>query len=193
MRSPADLPGKKATYEDVLAAPEDRVAELLDGELVLSPRPGKRHTFFASGLGGELYSPFQRGRGGPGGWVILDEPELHLHQHVLVPDLAGWRRERFEPNDEGAWYAVAPDWVCEVLSPSTEGLDRTRKLRIYAEERVSHVWLADPALRTLEVLSLTGGKWTLQGAFMGGEQVKAPPFEAITLALGPLWSPDESP
>jgi Uma2 family endonuclease len=180
---------RRATYQDVLDAPDEKVAEIIDGELVLSPRPSRRHAALASGLMGRLYDPFQRGLGGPGGWIILVEPELHFGRQILVPDLAGWRRERAEPNDESAFYTVAPDWVCEVLSPSTAGRDRTRKLPMYAREKVGHVWLADPALRTLEVLALVDERWSLVAAFLGDEQVRAPPFEAVELELAPLWNP----
>jgi hypothetical protein len=86
----------------------------------------------------------------------LDEPELHFGEHVVVPDLAGWRRERMRAMPRQAFFTLAPDWVCEVLSPSTERADRGRKLRIYAEAGVAHVWFLKPADRTLEVLRLRG-------------------------------------
>ena len=134
-RSTTEQPMKRATYEDVLNAPENKVAEILDGELFLSPRPAPRHAAAASSLGGRVGGPFDGGIGGPGGWWILDEPELHFGEHVLVPDLAGWRRERMPAIPDVAFFTLAPDWVCEVLSPSTARIDRGEKLPIYARGR----------------------------------------------------------
>src|ERR1043165_5917732 len=139
---------KRATYQDVLDAPEHVVAEILNGELYLSPRPAKPHASVTSGLGGELYG-FDRGRGGPGGWLILDEPELHHGDDVVVPDLAGWRRERMAGVDEAAYTTLAPDWVCETLSPSPERLDRKDKLPFYAAFGVRHIWLTSARQRTI--------------------------------------------
>ena len=183
---------KRATYEDVLNAPENQVAEILDGELFLSPRPGPRHAVAASEIGMILGNPFHRGSGGPGGWWILDEPELHLGDHIVVPDLAGWRRERMPAMPDEAFFSLPPDWVCEVLSPATEKVDRGRKLRIYAEAGVEHAWLLKPTDRTLEVLHLRDGAWTIVGVCSGSDVVRIKPFEAIELELGRLW-PDPSP
>jgi Uma2 family endonuclease len=184
----ADPARKRASYSDLLGVPDRLVAEIVDGELVTSPRPAPRHARAASSLGGELYGPFDRGRGGPGGWIILDEPELHLSGDALVPDLGGWRRERMPTLPEVTAFELAPDWVCEVLSPSTAPLDRTRKLPIYARERVQHVWLVDPSPRTLEVLRLDGGGYRIVGAWHGDTVVHAEPFEAYALRLADLWS-----
>src|SRR5512142_1943672 len=118
----SDPARRNATYDDLLGLPSHVVGELLEGSLVVSPRPASRHARAASGLGGELHGPFQRGRGGPGGWIILDEPELHLGGNVLVPDLAGWRRERMPQLPDVAAFELAPDWVCEVLSASTQAI-----------------------------------------------------------------------
>jgi Uma2 family endonuclease len=182
---------KRATYEDVLNAPENKVAEILDGELVLSPRPALRHSAASSQLGAIIGGAFNRragGAGGPGGWRILDEPELHLDDHVVVPDLAGWRRERLPVIPDDAFTSLAPDWVCEVLSPSTERFDRGRKLRIYAEAGVAHAWLVQPSQRTLEVLRLRDGAWTIVGVWEDAAIVRAEPFEAVELELGRLWA-----
>ena len=184
---------KRATYEDVLNAPENKVAEILDGELFLSPRPSPRHAVAASEIGMVLGNPFHRGSGGPGGWWILDEPELHLGDHVVVPDLAGWRRERMPAMPDEAFFTLAPDWVCEVLSPSTERIDRSRKLRIYAEAGVQHAWLLKPSDRTLEVLHLREGAWTIVGVCSGSDVVRIKPFEAIELELGRLWADTPAP
>lgn len=135
---------KRATYDDLIAVPDHLVAELINGALRTQPRPRLRHARAASRLGQALGSPFDRGRGGPGGWILLDAPEVHLGKDVLVPDIAGWRRERMPELPDEAYTTLAPDWICEVLSPSTAALDRTEKMPIYARTGVSHIWLVDP-------------------------------------------------
>lgn len=176
-----------ATYQDVLDAPEHMVAELIDGELILSPRPGGPHASVASNLGALLIPRFAHGDGGPGGWLILDEPELHLGERVLVPDLAGWRTSRMATVPEGVAFTIPPDWVCEVASRSTEKLDRKKKLPVYAAAGVGHVWLIQPRIRTLEVLRLHAGKWLEVGFYCDDEKVCAEPFDAVELDLSRLW------
>jgi Uma2 family endonuclease len=174
-----------ATYDDLREVPDHFVAEMFDGELYATPRPAIPHTRAASVLGVKLGGPFDRN--GPGGWVFLDEPELHFGNDVLVPDLAGWRRERLPAVPADAYMTLAPDWVCEVLSASTEALDRGKKLRVYAREGVAHAGLVDPLRQTLEVLSLESRKWTILDRHEGRLSVRAPPFAAIELELGALW------
>jgi Uma2 family endonuclease len=186
-----DRQRRPATYEDLLAVPDHLVAEILDGELYATPRPSPRHADASSGLGGALRGPFDRGRGGPGGWRILDEPELHLARDIVVPDLAGWRRERLPRLPEEPYFTIAPDWICEVLSPSTAAMDRVKKLTVYARENVPHAWLVDPVAQTLEVLRLEGGRWTIVSTAAGAGLVRAEPFEALDLDLTLLW--DEPP
>ena len=176
-----------ATYEDLCRLPENVIGEIIDGDLVVSPRPAPRHAIATSYLGGELTGPYGRGRGGPGGWLILDEPELHLGGHVLVPDLAGWLRERMPTAPETAWFAVRPDWVCEVLSPSTAILDRTRKQDIYREQEVPWQWFVDPSSRTIEVLKLAGKDLVVAGTFGGDGEMRIPPFDAVAIDVGALW------
>jgi Uma2 family endonuclease len=183
----------KATYKDVENAPENKIAEILDGELYLSPRPAPRQAAGSSALVGLLWPPFQRGRGGPGGWWILAEPELHMREHVVVPDVAGWRRDRMPSLPETAFLPLAPDWVCEVLSPSSERIDRALKLRIYAEAGVAHAWLLDPVQGTLEALRLREGAWAVAGVLTGDAAVRIEPFDAIELELGLLWPPPAPP
>jgi Uma2 family endonuclease len=141
----------------------------------------------ASRLGGELSVRFDRGSGGPGGWLILDAPELHLSDDVLVPDIAGWRRERMPQPPRTAAFTQAPDWICEVLSSSTVALDRGVKLPVYAREGVRHVWFVDPEARTLEVFRLEGARYTLLVTHVGPARVRVEPFEAIELELAFLW------
>ena len=178
---------RRATYEDLLAVPANLVAEIIFGELLTQARPASRHARASSRLGGALDGPFDRGRGGPGGWVILYEPELHLHEDVVVPDFAGWRRERMPEMPDVAAFTLSPDWVCEVLSPSTAGVDRIEKMQIYARERVTHVWHLDPLAQSLQVFRLEGAAYVLVGGWRGDVEVRAEPFDAVPLELGALW------
>ena len=182
---PLDRP---ANYDDLAALPDVVVAELVDGELHATPRPAPQHTNVASLIGVRIGGPFHDGRGGPGGWWILDEPELHLSGNVLVPDLAGWRRTRMPRLPETAYFTLSPDWVCEILSPSTAMLDRAKKLAVYAREGVDHAWLLDPAAGTLEVLGRADDRWTILATHFGSAVVRAEPFIEIDLDLGSLWA-----
>ena len=179
---------RNATYEDILTLPENQVGEILQGQLHTHPRPSPKHALAYSALGHSLGPAFSGGMGGPGGWWILDEPEIHLGHDVIVPDLAGWRRERMPELPETAWFELPPDWVCEILSPSTARTDRAVKMPIYARETVPHLWLVDPDLRTLEVYRLEDdGHWLLIETLKEDDQVRQPPFEAISFPLGVLW------
>lgn len=184
----ADPARRNATYDDLRALPDNVIGEIIDGELVTQPRPASPHAVASSILGNELTGPFHRGKGGPGGWVILDEPELHLQGDVVVPDLAGWRRGRMPVIPEAPAFELAPDWACEVLSPSTEATDRVKKTRIYAREGVAFVWLVNPATRVLEVLGLAGATYRIASVHEGDERVRAVPFDAVELELGALWA-----
>ncbi len=179
-----------ATYADIEALPPHVVGEILFGVLHAHPRPAPRHGWASSVIGIEIGAPFQFGRGGPGGWIFIDEPELHLGPHVVVPDLAGWRRERLTPFPQTAWIETSPDWVCEVLSPSTQRADRTDKLAIYAAYEVGHCWYVDPIAKTLEVFERRSDKWLLAATFKDADPVTAPPFEVHTFGLDALWPLD---
>jgi Uma2 family endonuclease len=176
---------KRATYDDLREVPDHFVAEMFDGDLYATPRPALSHAHATSVLTGRLIGGFHRR--GPGGWVILCEPEIHFGDDVLVPDLAGWRRERLPSVPPDAYMTLAPDWVCEVLAASTESIDRGKKLRIYARERVEHVWLVDPLRQALEVLALESGGWATLGRHQGTANVRAAPFRKKALDLGALW------
>ncbi len=179
---------RKATYADLEAVPPHLVAELVDGELYASPRPASPHALAHTALLGVIYNPFHLGRGGPGGWLLLTEPELHLGEDVLVPDLAAWRRERMPEVPDVVGFTLAPDWVCEVLSPSTEPLDREKKMKVYAREGVRHLWLVDPRRQSLEVHGLHGGHWEPLGTHSGPARVHAEPFTPLLLELSVLWA-----
>lgn len=170
-----------------MAVPDHKVAEILDGELHVSPRPGPRHALASSRLGGDIIGPFDAGRGGPGGWWILFEPELHLADEVAVPDLAGWRRERMPEIPETAYFTVPPDWVCETISPSTERIDRGKKLPIYARAGVGYLWLLNPGPLTLEILKLEHGRWVVIATHSEDVLVRAEPFETTEIDLKRLW------
>ena len=181
---------KPATYEDLLAVPDHLVAEIVYGMLYTSPRPAPRHTNASSVLGAELNIRWQRGRGGPGGWWILFEPELHLGENVLVPDIAGWRKTALPalPTDI-AYFETAPEWICEVLSPSTARLDRGPKLEIYATAGVKWAWLVDPVLKMIEVYQLVDGRWVRHAVATDDAEATLPPFEAVPLDISELWLP----
>jgi Uma2 family endonuclease len=178
---------RRATYEDVIAAPENMVAELIDGVLYTQARPATPHARASTRLGADLSTPFDRGKGGPGGWILLDEPELHFGEDVLVPDIAGWRRERLSETPDAAAIKIPPNWLCETLSPSTQAHDRVRKMAVYAREGVRWVWLVDPLAKTIEVFELQGGKWTVQGTHFGDGNVRLEPFDAVELETSGLW------
>lgn len=186
MSEPASVK-RRATYDDLCRVPDHLLAEILDGELFATPRPAMPHTRTGSALAVEIGGPFDQGRGGPGGWWILVEPELHLRDDVVVPDLAGWRRERLPAIPNAPFMTLAPDWACEILSPSSERLDRLHKLRLYAREGVSHVWLVNPILRTLEILRLEKDRWLVAATHGGDEEIHAEPFEAVVLELVRIW------
>ena len=178
----------RATYRDVLDAPAHQVAEIINGTLHTHPRPAPTHGEASSNLGFELGPPFGRGRGGPGGWRIHFEPELHLGDEILVPDLAGWRRERMPELPDTAYFTLAPDWACEVLSASTRRVDLQEKRPVYAREGVAYLWLVDPTDRTLEAFELREGEWVLIACAKDDEPVSVRPFDAITFSLGDLWA-----
>ena len=185
MARTAHRPG--TLWEQLCALPPNQVGEIVDSEVFASPRPAGPHSRVASKLGGQLDGPFDAGEGGPGGWIILDEPELHLGDAVLVPDLAGWRRERLpHVPEELSAFELAPDWICEVLSPSTSTLDRVRKMPVYAREGVPFAWLLEPIQRTLEVFELHDKQWRTVATWEGDAKVRALPFDAIELDLSRL-------
>ncbi len=183
--------GKRATYADLEAVPEHLVAEIIDGVLRTHPRPSPRHGLAATSLSDELSGPFQKGRGGPGGWIFSVEPEVKFDENILVPDIAGWRRERLSAYPERNYFEVGPDWVCEVLSGSTERRDRSVKKRIYAEAGIPHFWLIDLRLQLLEVFELRDGFWTDVGTWSSDDDVRARPFDAISFSLADLWPLDK--
>ena len=180
---------RSATYDDLLDLPEHVIGEILNAQLITQPRPAPRHARASSIVGGELITAYDQGRGGPGGWWILFEPELHLGRDILVPDLAGWRRESMPNLPEEAYFSSAPDWVCEVLSPGTARIDRAVKMPIYARNGVSWLWLVDPDARTLEVYRLLDSHWLLEHTWQNDDVVNAPPFAEVSLTMSDLWVP----
>jgi Uma2 family endonuclease len=179
-----------ATYADLEKVPPHLVAEIIDGSLETHPRPVNRHSVSHFYLGAELAGPYTKGRGGPGGWVFYTEPQIHLGANVLVPDIAGWRRERVLERRNDAYFDLAPDWVCEILSPSTERIDRTRKRAIYAHNGVPYLWFLNPEERLIEAFELRGEIWSLVGTASGGETIVLPPFEAAVFSLDDLFPLD---
>ncbi|GLK80957.1 Uma2 family endonuclease [Methylopila turkensis] len=188
----ADPALAKATYADLEAVPPHRVAEIIDGRLETHPRPRPRHGAAALRLGAKLGDPFDFGDGGPGGWIFVMEPELHLGPNVVVPDLAGWRRERLTVEPKTAYMEIAPDWACEILSPSTEQLDRGPKRRIYARAGVDHLWLLDPQTKLLEAFARVADQWLLLATIGEGDEVRVAPFDAVGFPLDALFPFDTS-
>jgi Uma2 family endonuclease len=183
-----DPAARRAVYEDLFDIPENMTGEIVNGGLVVTPRPSRKHATAASRLGGEIVTTYDFGRGGgPGGWIVLDEPEIAFGENILVPDLAGWRKERFPLEEPHNWISVAPDWVCEILSPNSARVDRAEKMPIYAQHQVSHAWLVDPILKTLEVFRFEPGTWIVLGVYAQSDKVRAEPFSEIELDLGLLW------
>ena len=180
-------PHRRATYQDVLDAPSNKLAEVIDGTLHMQPRPAMRHARASSGMSAKISPPFDYGDGGPGGWWIIDEPELHPGEDIVVPDLADWRRETMPEYPTGAYFDIAPDWVCEVLSPSTRAIDPGGKRDIYAREGTGHLWFVDPGAKMLEAFELREGKWVVLATLTGNAPVSLPPFDAITFPLDALW------
>ena len=180
---------RRATYADLEAVPDTKVAELIEGDLIVSPRPASPHARAATALGAALHAAFDGppGSGRPGGWWLLFEPELHFDKNVLIPDVAGWRHERMPRVPNVAAFTLAPDWLCEVVSPSTGAVDRGRKMAIYAREGVRNLWIVDPITRTIEVYRLEDGRWIVLSAHGGADRVQAEPFEALTLEPERWW------
>jgi len=187
MSLPASTP--QPLYQELMALPEHVTGEIIGGQLYTQPRPAGPHAVATSSLGADVHNAFHRGRGGPGGWWILDEPEIHFVRdtEVAVPDIAGWRRERLPRIPRDQRFEVVPDWICEVLSPGTAKHDRMIKMPLYAQYGVAFLWLVDPLAQTLEAFALKDGRWTVIGQFKDQEQVSIEPFTATTLALGDLW------
>ncbi len=182
-----------ATYADLEALPDDVLGQIVDGELYASPRPATPHTFTASAMGMDVGSLFQRGRGGPGGWWMLFKSELHLGADIVVPDLAGWRHARMPTIPRAAAIELPPDWICEILSPSTALLDRGPKLQRYARAGVPHVWIVDPVEQSLEVFVLRDGAWMLGAVHGTTEKVRVAPFADVELDLAAWWAPEAAP
>lgn len=174
-------------YDRLVALPEHLVGEILDGELVASPRPRPVHSHASLVLSWALGGPYGQGVGGPGGWWLFIEPEIHLEPQVVVPDLAGWRRERLPAIPDDPYFTLAPDWVCEIISPATARIDRGVKRRIYAEAGIGWFWIVDPAKRTLEVLENRTGTWVTAASTAGPDTIAAPPFPAAPIPLAALW------
>ena len=184
---------RQATYTDIEALPAHMTGEIIFGALHAHPRPAPPHTKVQFSLAGKIDGPFSKRPGGPAGWVFHIEPELHLGEHIVVPDIAGWRSERWSTPKGQSFITSAPDWLAEILSPSTEKIDRSSKLDIYASFGVKHCWYVHPDLRTLEVLALSGAAWTRVAAFKDDDKVAAPPFESHTFDLNSLWLEDDAP
>jgi len=177
----------KDVYQELINLPKNMVGEIINDQLYAQPRPDPRHALVSSCLGDELVGPYYKGRGGPGGWWILFEPEIHLDNEILVPDIAGWKKERLPKLPETAFFEIPPDWVCEILSHSTLKKDRVLKMPLYAKFNFQYIWLIDPLAKMLEVYQLEKKYWKLIGTFAENDKVSAVPFQEVTIDLSVLW------
>ncbi|MFH1115417.1 MAG: Uma2 family endonuclease [Pseudomonadota bacterium] len=179
---------RRASYEDLYGIDENAIGQIIDGELIVSPRPSRGHSFAANVLTTEVTSSYQFGGSrGPGGWIILIEPEIKMGEDILVPDLAGWKEDRLPREEKTNWISVSPDWVCEIVSESSIRVDRIKKMSIYAREGIPYFWLINPRDHTLEVFRLESGRWTVLGTFADDDKVRAEPFQEVEIELGRLW------
>lgn len=179
---------KPAVYDDLYKIPENMTGQIIGGELTVTPRPSRKHIYATSALDKKVGPPYQFGEGGgPGGWVILIEPEVGFGNDIFVPDIAGWKKERYPKEEPHNWIAVVPDWVCEVLSPGTVRVDKVRKMPIYARHGVPHLWLIDPLEKTLDIFRLEAGRWVVVGLYMEDDRVCTEPFNQIEITLSDLW------
>ena len=176
-------------YDELCALPERLTGEILNGQLYTQPRPTGMHMGAETALSGLLFGPYHRGMGGPGGWRFVNEPEIHFVRdtEVAVPDLGGWRRERLPLLPKGHRFEVVPDWICEILSPSTESKDREIKMPLYHHYGVKYVWLVDPRVLTLEAFEAGQDGWNLIGQFNAGDRVSVAPFTEAVFTLSELW------
>ncbi len=184
-----------ATYADIESAPPNMKAQIIAGSLVLSPRPSDPHAAIFTAAIGDLFPHFGKrsGGGGPGGWVIRGEPELHLDgilPDVFVPDIAGWKRERFPEQFRGHKFAVSPDWVCEILSPSTRSRDQIVKAPLYGRAGIGWLWIVDPEARVVEVFRNEHGLWVFVSEHQGALVTRMQPFDAVEIDLSEWWLPD---
>ncbi|MBF0224823.1 MAG: Uma2 family endonuclease [Desulfobacterales bacterium] len=182
-----ELIKKNATYEDLYTIPKNMIGEIINGQLYAMPRPSPRHSNVSSIIGWQIIGPFRFGLGGPGGWIILDEPEIQLGQDIFVPDLAAWKKERLPRPPTTNYIAIPPDWICEVLSPSTAIHDRTKKMPIYAQSGVAYLWLIHPIDKTVEIFGLDAGKWVFISAHGDKDKVRAEPFKEIEIDIATFW------
>ncbi|OED38069.1 hypothetical protein AB833_21190 [Chromatiales bacterium (ex Bugula neritina AB1)] len=179
---------KTATYEDLFNIPDNEVGEIFGGELVTHPRPAPRHARAAAVVGARLLTEFDtKPNGEDGGWWILDEPECHLGSDIVVPDIAGWRKTTMPELPEAAWFGVRPNWVCELISPSTAKYDRGVKREIYARDGVGYYWIVDPLVKLIEVFVLQQGNWVLAETGAAEQVASLVPFETMPFDLSALW------
>ena len=182
-------PNRVPLYEQLCELPENLTGEIINGQLHAQPRPSARHGLAERALNVDLGGPYDFGRNGPGGWWIIPEPEVHFvrDSEVAVPDLAGWRRERMPRVPDDQRFEVVPDWVCEILSPTSARRDRIVKLPFYARHGVAYAWLVDPEAHTLEAFALRQGHWLLIASLQDDAAVRVAPFDAVAFSLADLW------
>jgi Uma2 family endonuclease len=176
------------TSKEVLLEPEERRLEVIDGVAEEKAAPGFNHALVVNQLGGIVGQAFGRkGRGGPGGWWITNDPDIELSSLDLVrPDVAGWRRERMPERPVVRPVTVAPDWICEILSPSNRKRDLVDKHNLYHRHGVSHYWQVDPEAQTLTVLGHEPDGYKVLLVASGLQPVRAAPFEQLEFSVAEL-------
>jgi Uma2 family endonuclease len=184
----SSTPKLKTTYEQWLELPDNITGEIISGDLIASPRPGPKHSNVSTALGVKVGGPFQYGEGGgPGGWIILFEPEIHIKDDIVVPDFAGWKRERLSKPPDEAYFSTVPDWICEILSPSSVKTDRIIKQQLYLSWKINHYWIVDPILKSVEILERAAENWVVKGLYSENDKMRAPPFDMVEIDLKSLW------
>jgi len=182
--------GRPATLADIDALPPHLKGEVIDGELYVQPRPRAVHANVEGAILEDVRGPYQRGRGGPGGWWLLPEPGIELPgSPEFSPDVAGWRRERLPTLPSDTAITVVPDWICEVLSPRTRGFDLVTKRRFYARIGVGWLWYVDVEARSVSVCRLEAGTWRELAVHGDDERARLEPFETVEIDLASWWPP----
>lgn len=180
---------KPPTLADLDALPKGVKGEIIGGVMYTMTRPRGHHQRTGLEIGADLRDPFMRGRGGPGGWWILPEPGIELpNTPEISPDVAGWRRERLPSLPADAAITVVPDWVCDILSPTTRRHNLLIKKPYYAKVGVPYHWIVDLDARTIATYRLENARWVELGVFGDERDARIEPFEAVALDVASWWT-----
>lgn len=191
MLAAAGIPEPPGGWEQFEGWPEEPSTEAAAPPSVPEPQMSLSRVLATSILGGLLVGPFQLGLGGPGGWLILDKPEIHFDEDVLIPDLAAWSAGRAPRPTEELYTTIIPDWVCEIDTACTEGRSFSQRMNAYARAGVRFMWLLDSDLKNIDLLTLNSqSQWALNGAYsisMGHRRIRGAPFDSIEIDIATLF------